>query len=108
MKKTTQKIMKSIEADYDQYLDSIQTADYPKFSRVLIKAAVDEFDYAMGLADGTIIRFRLLQIVADGWVHIKPENIDRDEPCKIPYILERGIDINIRQIMWIADAPNGS
>lgn len=85
----------------------------------LAKACQDEFDYAMGLKSGLILYFtqaRYDAIQSPDWIHIE---VRPDRGYKVPdshasdwgekvMIFERGIDIRVSEIAWVADAPFGS
>jgi len=71
-----------------------------------LKAMMDVFQYALMLRDGTIIEFECAQYPSDdGWVHLDgPKIVNRGYNAS----LERGIDLRISDIVWVADAPHGS
>jgi len=88
----------------------------------LLKAASDLFEYSLGLTDGTVIYFEECQLPdrpADfhGWVHLSgvrshtmPE-VDTENGGfreKSAFNFERGLDVRVNQIAWVADAPYGS
>lgn len=73
-----------------------------RFPESLAKACSDEFDYAMGLKSGDVIRFRSARIDGD-FVHL-----DGEEISGLRYPCPRGVDVRISEIMWCADAPEGS
>ena len=80
-------------------------AQYPPS---LLKAVLDPFDYALGLKNGAVIRFgsavlngAFVTLTRNG---LSPEHMS-DE---IGYILDRGIDVRVSEILWCADAPDGS
>lgn len=81
-----------------------------RYPASLIKALGDEFDYAMGLRNGTVLRFQSARITGE-WV-----TIELFEPNEQPvkgfnkgeYPCPRGVDIRISEIIWCADAPQGS
>lgn len=78
-----------------------------RYGPVLIKAIVDEFDYAVGLVSGEVIRFTKAETHGD-WVTLGDIDLDKS---KLPAQLscpERGLDVRISQIAWACDAPQGS
>ena len=75
----------------------------------LVKAMHDTFQYSMGLRDGSVIDFTDAEAVSPEWVHIS--NITRHPfgpGAGIRFNFERGMDIRISEIAWVADAPFGS
>jgi hypothetical protein len=77
------------------------------YPSALVKAMFDPFDYACGLIDGTVIRFGEAQIQGK-WVHLNPRAVDQPEQRGLPFAMERGVDVRIDRIVWVADAPQGS
>ena len=83
--------------------------DDPALPPALAKALRDPFDYAMGLRDGTVIRFTEASMEPGSeWVHINFEGWHGHEIVGQPFTFERGLDVRISEIAWIADAPQGS
>ena len=81
-----------------------------KYPSSLIKALFDPFDYALGLLDGTIIRFTQASIRGD-WVTLLGSESAGDHPLETPvygFKFYRGIQIRFDQIAWCSDAPGGS
>jgi hypothetical protein len=76
----------------------------------LVKACSDPFDYAMGLRSGQVIRFFQAALSPDKqWVHLEWHvNVSDEVMHGVPYSFERGLDVRVSDIMWVADAPNGS
>lgn len=78
----------------------------------LIKACSDEFDYAMRLKTGECFRFRKAKAINNEWVHLDGVRlwqvgcmVEEDNPnC----LFERGVDVHVTSIVWVADAPMGS
>jgi len=69
------------------------------------KAGYDQFDYAVWMRGGRVIRCSLVEDIGGGWVRLHPHEGDAitDEyPCP------RGIDVRADLIEMIADAPEGS
>lgn len=78
----------------------------------LIKACFDEFDYALGLKDGRILRISHAKVYGD-WVRVWGQEYVGDEHCfekdkEFPFSCPRGLDIKFDDIVWFADAPDGS
>ena len=81
----------------------------------LAKATVDYFTYACGLRDGTIVVFEEAAIVSRGWVRLNvigyllfnrgPLTRLKDEG---DFTFDRGLEVRMSDIMWVADAPWGS
>lgn len=89
----------------------------------LYKASTDPFDYAMGLKNGAVFYFEAVDLgeceVFQGWVHISNiksytlyGNDDWDHQTghgiADQFNFERGMDIRLEDISWVADAPFGS
>ncbi len=89
----------------------------------LIKACYDLFDYALGLTNGMVIRFSKATVTGDyveltvtgDWAgHGVVSGLtipargagDLSQPYTPSF--DRGIDVRIDQIVWCADAPDGS
>lgn len=97
--------------DREQHNEHIEamcaTAGMPP---ALTKACIDPFDYALRLRTGELIYFESASPMDGPWVHIAgvthvaDVSGQRDGGCDF----ERGLDIRIADIVWVADAPNGS
>ena len=77
----------------------------------LVKAFDDQpWDYALGLRDGRVIHFQGADLVKGGkWVHLPgPDQKYELKMIGIDFSFDRGLDVRISDIMWVADAPNGS
>jgi hypothetical protein len=83
----------------------------------LAKATADDpFDYAIGLRDGTVIRFQGAETSADmGWVTIKGSGLKiirwgngGNWLADDRFTFERGLVIRVSEIVWATDAPQGS
>jgi len=77
----------------------------------LAKAIEDEFDYALGLRNGVVIRFGHAKISEDGaWVHLDTPTYTSGSwvmsGVEMPF--ERGLDVRLADVVWVADAPYGS
>jgi hypothetical protein len=79
--------------------------------RALTKAASDYFTYALGLRNGTVIRFSEATPTAGGfWVWLKEPDI-LSGPGNVPscgFSFDRGLEVRVEEIAWVADAPWGS
>lgn len=71
----------------------------------LLKACTDQFDYALQVRTGLIFRFTDATIHGE-WVTLTGLDWNQDMPG--PYPFERGVDIRLSDIVWCADAPQGS
>ncbi len=80
----------------------------------LAKATEDQFIYACGLTDGTILFFESAKVHKCGWVTLEWHHSDmmirsghfssRKETPPCP----RGMQVRLEAIIWVADAPEGS
>lgn len=84
-------------------------ACYQRYPMELIKAVVEPFDYALGLRDGRELRFSQA-IIRGEWVHLDIETnlAEQQAQATLGHPLERGISVRLSEIVWIADAPDGS
>ncbi len=82
----------------------------------LMKAATDTFDYALGLRSGHILRFEFCRFHG-AWVHVTlsdtldvPYQLERRGGPRLgtSYTFDRGVDVRLDEIVWCADAPQGS
>lgn len=78
----------------------------------LAKACFDNaFDYALCLIDGTVWRVSGVRAISRDYVQINKADFNTlsgDKHDKPKYPFERGVDVRVDCIMWIADAPEGS
>jgi hypothetical protein len=77
----------------------------------LLKACQDCFDYALKLSTGEIIRFSQAEIHGDYATLLgSPEDNTSLDGKKqgLPFVFDRGLDVRIANIIWCADAPEGS
>jgi len=86
-----------------------------KIPPALAKAFVDPFSYALGLRDGRVILFMEADLLEGGkWVHLIGHGDNGNntngvvEMSGVDYPFDRGLDVRLSDIMWVADAPNGS
>ena len=71
----------------------------------LIKACCDVFEFELQLRTGTVIRFSHARPVNREWVHIVLDDVDQKHSMsRCP----RGIDVRVADIVYVADAPDGS
>ena len=83
----------------------------------LIKATCDPFDYAVKVRDIGVLEFEHASIHGE-WATIYPHGGTFNRPFhdqryghelqSLPYNMDRGLEIRVNDIIWIADAPNGS
>lgn len=86
-----------------------------KYGHHLLKSTIDEFEYAIRLVSGDLIYYNQATIAGD-WVTIEAENIVprkgflsvSEAPPTANPPLERGLQIRLDAIAWVADAPFGS
>ena len=76
----------------------------------LVKALGDQFQYAVGLRDGTTLHFEDASYEeGSAWVHLSgtggPDGFYYQDhtPGDISYVSGRGMDIRISEIVWAAD-----
>jgi hypothetical protein len=77
----------------------------------LLKACCDQFDYACKLTSGEIIYFTKATIsgeycALEGLEASKQLSTRREQ--KLPHPFPRGLDVRVSDILWCADAPEGS
>jgi len=84
------------------------------YSPHLAKACVDPFDYAIALVDGTVWRVHEVVALSKDWIRIEGKEFCEhkhwgDTKAQEPeYPFPRGVDVQVRNIIWVADAPQGS
>ena len=81
-------------------------------SNALAKASIDPFDYACGLRSGAVIYFESVAAVNKEWVTLTGvravANIGERDDFTGPPNFERGVEVRLDRIEWVADAPYGS
>jgi len=89
---------------YDHWLRLI---GYPE---ALVKAVHDQFDYAAGVRGLGIVRFELARPMGLRWLHLDlyPGHGPVVDPPIQQFCFARGIDVRLRDIVWVADAPMDS
>lgn len=75
----------------------------------LIKACCDPFDYALRLRTGEIIRFESARVVG-AYAHLTGQGSVAGEATfdGLMFPFPRGMDVRLDDIVWCADAPEGS
>jgi hypothetical protein len=83
----------------------------------LLKAAFDyPFDYVLGLRSGHVLRFDGCRFHGQ-WVNVTLDGNFEDWAMPggvrapllgTPYKFDRGVDVRLDEIVWCADAPQGS
>lgn len=95
----------------DEVAVAVCVACSARLPEALVKALSDPFDYALGLRDGTTVRFEQARIAGD-FVHLEGVTEWNGKRLGVqghfPYTLDRGIDVRLSEIAWVADAPMGS
>lgn len=88
--------------------DPRRVAILRSYPPALSKACDDPFDYIMHLKCGVTIRFREATPVSTGWVRI---NVIEDDGTSVRLPIDcnfnRGIDVRVSQIAWVADVGDG-
>lgn len=81
-----------------------------KLPTYLVKAMVDEFDYAVRLRTGEAIRFSSAEMLAGGeFVRLVGHGMDGGCDVEgLPYPCPRGVEVRLSDIVWVTDAPQGS
>ena len=81
----------------------------------LVKAVADPFDYACALRSGLVVFFAWAHPCKRGWVHLAGIKGQSGPGVKVAtawtsdsFTFERGIDVRLVDIVWVADAPYGS
>jgi len=90
---------------------------------VLAKACCDDFVYVLETTGGTRIRFEAAEPISATWVHLRGAHLlprEFDPKDGQAYWLgqmthvtdypnfDRGLDLQVASIAWIADCPEGS
>lgn len=100
------------ESGYDMFADP--TGELPP---ALVKALGDPFVYALGLRDGRVLRFaearlspdrKWLEIIGFGGIEREGGDGGSIEMSGVQYHFPRGLYVRVSDIMWAADAPEGS
>lgn len=107
------------DTEYDFDLDPVKKWELEKQTKMLesilgsedlAKACLDdEFDYALKLRTGEVVRFVGARLLNENWIHIRLDTDKKwDTPNPFPFKADRGVDIRISDIVWVMDAPDGS
>lgn len=76
---------------------------------VLVKALCDPFDYVVRLRSGELIRFVEAEQHGDWLVLHTAGGYGHDDfSPTLPFPCPRGLQVRISEIVWVADAPEGS
>jgi hypothetical protein len=84
-----------------------------KYPDSLLKATCDPFEYALKLRTGEVWYFTEARIDGD-YVHLDFTNHPLynvpygEKPNPLPHCFERGVEVRASDIVWCADAPDGS
>jgi hypothetical protein len=89
-----------------------------RYGPALVKASCDHSDYAMGLTSGEVLTFNDCYLHGS-WVTLQTEDgwgapAERNGGARTPrdvlagFPCPRGVNIPLRNIAWVADAPDGS
>jgi len=75
----------------------------------LVKACTDSFSYALGLRTGQTIWFESAAVANSEWVtlFLVEDWLTETKNQGVP-LCPRGIDVRMADIMWVADAPDGT
>jgi hypothetical protein len=101
-------IARDIERQEEDYRRLKQALGSP----ALAKACLDDFDYALRLKSGEVIRFTSAEWHGNGWLTLN--GIDPAEDFRpphrqdLPFPADRGVDVRLDDILWVMDAPCGS
>lgn len=82
-------------------------ADKLNWPESLVKATSDPFGYELKLSTGERIRFTEAKYLSKNWVRIfsfSDKGFDVEGIPKAP----RGLDIQVSEVVWVCDAPEGS
>jgi hypothetical protein len=93
-------------AEVETWEEELKKCEALGMGPMLAKACVDDFEYALGLSCGTTLRFSHARIVNDNWISISAQPEDFKKAFGYP--MPRGVEICIKNIVWVADAPYGS
>lgn len=79
----------------------------PGLPAALWKACCDSFDYAIKLRTGEVFRFTDAELIDPEWVLISGlDHYENMFPKEFNF--ERGLQVRLSDIVWVADAPAGS
>ena len=98
-------------------MQDVEVPENKNYPPALNKALSDPFNYSVGLKCGTIIDFESAEIINDNWVHLEKITrvltgnsleIQHENMFTLNYHFPRGMDVNVNNINWVADASRGS
>ena len=92
-------------------LDDIAASQPVGWPDALWKARCDPFSYVLRLRSGELWHFERAEVCVDpAFVHLKDVNYaswtNSLQPG--PMLFDRGVDVRIEDIVWVADCPEGS
>ena len=97
--------------EHESPLEELEAQGYPPS---LAKACYDPFEYVLVLRSGTLLHFESASPRGQ-WVHIEfggyapPRILDAARMDRAGHFsFDRGMDVRVADIVWCADAPNGS
>ena len=100
-------------------IDDIAASQPVGWPDALWKAVHDPFTYVLQLRRGDMWRFESARLCADlAFVHLIGVRVEvwdewdltgvMDEHTTGPLLFDRGVDLRIADIVWVADCPQGS
>ena len=94
----------------DIYTDTEKTLARHGWPWPLVKATVDEFDYAVKLRSGARIYFThaAANLACIQWVTLLGLDCQKSDAMPSTFIPERGLVVRVADIEWCVDAPFGS
>jgi len=94
-----------------QGLDEDSVLAKAGWPQALIKATQHSFQYAAGVRELGVVRFREAEVAGVGWVRLLPEEQSGFTQEELPGFSEpcpRGVQVRVADIIWVVDAPMGS
>jgi hypothetical protein len=78
----------------------------------LIKATEDQFGYMARLRTGEVVAFEGATYISDEWVRLENHHyvfkVSSETHLPKSPNFDRGIEVRVDNIMWVADGPYGS
>lgn len=110
---TASEQLEAVKDRYDELLDEEAMLIQAGWPWPLVKAINDPFTYAIGLRDTSVIKFEQASYDKRNleWVTILPDNLTIVRMPVEPqrwFCFDRGLAIRVSDILWAADAPEGS
>jgi len=92
--------------EYQQFIYADKIPVVKKYPYALQKACMDRFRYLAFLAAGAVVEFGAAEPISNKWVHLDHcfYSVPGDEA---PAKAERGLDVNIDNIVLVAVSPSG-